>query len=428
MATSPYELDKQTQRWGGTTEPLQHNPENYRYLVHAINPFSQMNALTITLYDARDGITYDKAWGDQKISMYDRPERLAERVSLSMSLIDQDHTGTWGAAGLIVEAPKHNVVLTSSSDTGAHNNNLDFLMRQADKYGVQDGDTLLSLSYPGSYNEVVAVANRDGHPVQLKGFFYKATQSGEPYNKQLAKRMQMHGSRLGLPVIAITEQSPYATDKVDERDGRLAVQYNGHRYLLAGYEPQYQFRAYDGRDYSRFIAPHEIEAVIGYAVKSGNLKPESVQAIVKVYEVADQLRQTPKIIFDEGGSVVEITFNTGYGANEEKISIGKSGHGYRTNLAMQAEKMQDAMLNMGKPQMIGLGEDHSYRPISPAEADTMIEQACVALDPSKADQVRQWFEEHREVLVKQWQYHIESRRTLGGYGLKLQSSFFDNKK
>ena len=59
--------------------------------------------------------------------MYEQPERVAERVSLSMPLIDQDHTATWGRGGLIISAPEENIVLTSRTDAGAHNHNKDSL-------------------------------------------------------------------------------------------------------------------------------------------------------------------------------------------------------------------------------------------------------------------------------------------------------------
>lgn len=402
-------------KWGGTTDPTQHDPANFRYLVHAINPYSTMNALTITLYDAKDGVEYDESWGDQKISMYDQPERIAERVSLSMSLVDQDHTATWGEAGLIVEAPEHNMVLTSSSDAGAHNNNLDFLLKQADKHGVMSGDNLLRSSSPYSYNEVVAVASRDGQQLQLKGFFYKSTKASEPFNKQLASRMQAHASRLGLPVVAITEQGHYVQDKVENNEGRLAVQFNGSRYMLAGYEPQHQFKVYDERGHSHFAAPHELEPVLGFAVQAGGLTEDEAASVTTAYQEADMQRQTPTVEFDEDGSVKEISYRTGYGADEARVSLGKSGHGYRTNLAMQAEKMQEAMLSMGKPQMIGFDEDRSYTPLSPAEGDSMVEAACANLDEEKAGIVRDWYAKSREVLDKQWGYHLESRRSRFGF-------------
>lgn len=34
--------------WGQTTDPSQHNPDNFRYLVHAFNPFSLFNAIYIS--------------------------------------------------------------------------------------------------------------------------------------------------------------------------------------------------------------------------------------------------------------------------------------------------------------------------------------------------------------------------------------------
>jgi len=412
-------------KWGGTTDPIQHDPLQYRYLVHAINPFSSMKAQLITLYDARDGIKYDESWGDQKISMYDQPERIGERVSLSMSLIDQDHTATWGEAGLIVEAPEQNVVLTSSSDVGAHNNNLDFLLKQAQNHGVMSVDNLISSTSPHSYNEVVAVASRDGQQLQLKGFFYKSTKAGEPFNRQLASRMQAHASRLGLPVVAITEQGYYADDKVDTSQGRLAIQFNGSRYMLAGYEPQHQFKVYDERHHSHFAAPHELEPVLDFAIQTGGLTEDEAARVTTAYQEADKQRQTPKVEFDEDGSVKEISFRTGYGADETKVSLGKSGHGYRTNLAMQAEKMQEAMLSMGKPQiqMYGFDEDRSYTPLSPVEADKMVDTACETLNVEKAKVVRKWYQEHRDVLEKQWDYHKKSR--LGLDLLILSSKFME---
>lgn len=409
-------------KWGGVTDPSDHNPEQFRYLVHAINPFSSMNALTIAMYDMEAGTTHDESWGDQKISMYDQPERLGERVSLSMSLIDQDHTGTWGEAGLIVEAPEDNIVLTSTSDAGTHNNNLNSLLKQAKAHGVMSGDDLLRSSYPTSYNEVVAVANREDQQVQLKGLFYKATQSGEPYNKQLADRMQMHALRLGLPVVPITEQGHYSKDKVDAYDdGRLAVHFNGSRYLLAGFDSL--FRVYDERGSARFMEPHEIEPVLGYAVSTGEMTEADAASIAGAYSEADKQRQIPKVEFDEDGTVKGIAYITGYGNAETKVSLAKSGHGYRTNLVRQAEMMQDLMLSMNSPQMMSFDRDTSQIPLSPDEADKMVEIACSNLDETKTEEVQKWYAEHREVLEKQWSYHEALRGRRGAYGSSVLRSF-----
>lgn len=81
--------------WGQTTDPSQHNPDGFRYLVHAFNPYARLGALFIQLVTQDEEAVAD-GQGDQSINVFEEPERIDERVSLSMSLIDQKHTATWG--------------------------------------------------------------------------------------------------------------------------------------------------------------------------------------------------------------------------------------------------------------------------------------------------------------------------------------------
>jgi hypothetical protein len=118
--------------------------------------------------------------GDQSINLFDQPERLGERVSLSMSLIDQEHTGTWGEGGIIVEAPEENIVITSPTDTGSHNSSKEFLKRQAQNQSHLSGEQLLQSTSDGIYNEVVAFAKSEtGETVRLTGFFIKVDKNGQ---------------------------------------------------------------------------------------------------------------------------------------------------------------------------------------------------------------------------------------------------------
>lgn len=82
--------------WGQTTDPVKHNPDGFRYLVHAFNPCAIGNALILNNLVTQDEGTVTDEAGDQSIDVFKEPERIDERVSLSMSLIDQDHTATWG--------------------------------------------------------------------------------------------------------------------------------------------------------------------------------------------------------------------------------------------------------------------------------------------------------------------------------------------
>lgn len=75
--------DSQPRFQGDTTDPTQHDPTSFRYLVHALNPGAKMSAMRIAV-DFSDHI--NSSHGNQSINMYKQPERVAERVSLSMSL------------------------------------------------------------------------------------------------------------------------------------------------------------------------------------------------------------------------------------------------------------------------------------------------------------------------------------------------------
>lgn len=86
--------------WGQATDPVKHNPDNFRYLVHAFNPGARGNALILNNLVTQDEGTVTDEAGDQSIDVFKEPERIDERVSLSMSLIDQDHTATWGVLAL----------------------------------------------------------------------------------------------------------------------------------------------------------------------------------------------------------------------------------------------------------------------------------------------------------------------------------------
>lgn len=293
---------------------------------------------------------------------------------------------------------------------GAHNNNLDFLLTQADKHGVRSGDELIRDSH-GVYNEVVAVANRDGQQVQLKGFFYKVTQSGNPLNAELARKMQDHASRLGLPVIEIREPGLYAQDKVESIDNKLAVQFAGKRFLLDGYEPQHLFNVYDERGYSHFVSPQELEPALGFAVDFEGITKDRAIEIEASYQEVDKQRQTPKVEFDEDGSVKRISCRSGYGEDEEETALEYGGHGSHTNLARKSEYVARSMLSAGRPEMTSISQ--FYRPMSPPEGDQMVAAACAQLSDEEAMKVRDWYRGHRDVLEKQWGYHLEARRSMG---------------
>ena len=152
--------------WGQTTDPSQHNPDNFRYLVHAFNPFSLLNAIYTS---EKTGASDDEA-RRQSINLRIRPEDIDERVSVSMSLIENGRTATYGSGGIIVQAPESSIVLTSPTDAGAINSNKGRLVTQGQSRGLLSPDQLFERGSLRTYNEVVALG-RSG--LRAVGFFYK---------------------------------------------------------------------------------------------------------------------------------------------------------------------------------------------------------------------------------------------------------------
>src|SRR5687768_7248789 len=100
--------------YGGVTDPTAHTHDGaFRYLVHAVHIAGTSAAITNMYSSVQMGRTHDPSWGNQSIKAYEHPRRIAERVSLSMSLIDEQHRSTWGDGGLIIAAPIENIVITS---------------------------------------------------------------------------------------------------------------------------------------------------------------------------------------------------------------------------------------------------------------------------------------------------------------------------
>ena len=276
--------DNQPRFQGDTTDPSQHDPTNFRYLVHALNPYVKISAMRIAV-DFSDHI--NSSHGNQSINMYKQPERVAERVSLSMSLIDQGHTATWGDGGLIISAPEENIVLTSRTDAGTHNNDKNSLLEQGARHGVMSADQLLATTSPRQYNEVVALADNDGSKLETIGFFYKVTSRGEPVDPVIARQMRMHAERLGLPVVEILQEAK--KDKVtryalgDDEQEHIAITYNGESFAIAGFDRNYIYYMTEEAGRHRFASPEEMSAALQFAVDTNEMTEVEMQRVLDDY-------------------------------------------------------------------------------------------------------------------------------------------------
>lgn len=410
----PIELESERNfaPWGGVTNPQEHAPNSFRYLVYAINPKARIHMSILGTENAKFKAQAERAvdpneqTGNPGVNLFNQPERLADRVALSMSLIDQDHHATWGTAGLIVAVPPKNIYITSTHDVGALTYDREELKRQAKRHSHLSPDDLLKQTHPQSYNEVAALANNDGKKIELAGFFYKVADDGLPLDADLAESMKAHARRLNLPVVAITEANPYGEDRIlqDEAPAthlpRLNVYYGGKRYFLQASE-DLDFNSVNQRDFSFFATAEEIEAVFSFLLVSG-YDPQEVDLLRARYQNKDLIRQKPKIKYDDQGNIKTFKKICGYGSEEETIYISASGARRENRLQVQI-KMQQFMANPLRPVSI---EEYDRSLLSPEQVVQVLQEALDNAGDEEQAKIEQFQNAVMPLIQQQWDRNV----------------------
>ena len=382
--------------WGQTTDPSQHNPDNFRYLVHAFNPFSLFNAIYIS---KKTGASNDEV-RRQSIDLRIRPEEIDERVSVSMSLIENGHTATYGSSGIIVQAPESSIVFTSPTDAGVINSNKGRLVARGQSRGLLSPDQLLEHGSPHTYNEVVALG-RSG--LRAVGLFYKVDSRKKPVDSDQAANMLGLGRRTGLPVVEIPKENIYTENKVvrytymdSSQREELRIFFGGMCYCAPKSKGGLGFRVVEGDTLKwHFPSPEKFEAAIGFALRTGEIGEAEANQILEDYRTADIERQTPTAYFDEDGEIDRVECLQGYGEREVKLNINR--HGIANKIQKGAARLR--------------GKD--VKSLSQYATDRMIEAAVKNLSPEKAESIRSWYEKVRPSIADTWSQQDRARSRMG---------------
>ena len=405
MNQKPYSIhEDEPVYWGQATDPVKHNPDDFRYLVHAFNPCARGNALILNNLVTQDEGTVTDEAGDQSIDVFKEPERIDERVSLSMSLIDQDHTATWGGAGIIVAVPESSVVLTSPTDAGVPNSHRDRLIAQGQSRGILSPDDILERSSPGRYNEIVALGQSG---LKAVGFFYKVDSQRYPINVDLMTAMYQLGGRMGLPVVGISneKENPYAENKVirstsvESGEGEeLRIFFDGRCYCVAESSSKPKYRAVDGdTGITSFPSPEKFTAAIDFALRTADLSEDEAKRILEGYNAVDIERRTPTAYFDENGEFDRIEYLEGYDDYESRLSLNRSGIANRIQKHRNILAVEACGLRAGGES----GSDVDQQ-LSQYVTDIMVETAVKNLSPEKAESIRSWYEKVRPSIADAW--------------------------
>ncbi len=395
------EKESKIKIWGEVTDPKEHDPKKFRYLVHAFNPFATASQpLAAISAEISGAYKVDKSQGDQSVNLFDQPERLAERVSLSMSLIDQEHTGTWGEGGIIVESPDENIVITSPTDTGSHSSSKEFLEKQVQDQLRLSGEQLLKSTSDGIYNEVVAFAKSEsGKTLRLKGFFIKVDKRGQPIDSVIAEKMRQHARRLNLPILEIQVKGPYEQEMFEMAENSVWAHFKGNRYNLGSENPEFAFNAYDDKVDTFFPTFQEINDVLMHFVKSGDLDETQAQQIRERYKIADVRRKSPRVEHDpKTQEISRVTIVDGYGKDVTEYWLSPSGYCWRVNMEEYKKAFREMSLN---PQRIRTDAYEHLRyqtPLSGSEVISVLESRKETIEPEEYEKLLVFFGNVRDKI------------------------------
>ena len=224
------------------TDPQTHSPVHFCYIVHALNPAAKNGLLLATINQKG----YDFA---QEIDLLHEPGRIAEKLLISSSIINQDHTATWGDTFFILNVPWSNFVSMSPRDSATNVTN----PRAVLEYARSPYTTPLGLiaetrrvGGESSYNEVVVTGNRDGNLVEIVGIGIKYTYVGAPKLREPAEaeRIREIARQMHIPLIEMTSISRIKDSEAEVNYGYsdggvrpvrlICVNHGGHRYVFEG--------------------------------------------------------------------------------------------------------------------------------------------------------------------------------------------------
>lgn len=309
--------------WGNVTDPRFHDPGKFRYLVHAFDKYNEAGiGLMLT------GTEHSEA---QAVDLLLEPSRVAERVSLSMSLIDEAHTSVWGfTGGLIIRAPASNIQLASPTDASVVNADPYSIKVRAGEVGeLRDPDAILRETQPGKHNEIVALGeDASGNKLQVDGIFYIVDEDGDVPDMQACNRLRSLATENNLPLVEIP-YGEYVQEGIFEisqgkSKGKVA-HYQGKEYVL-DHSWKTPFEVSTGVK-TYFAAPEEAEGMISHFIEVGIITPTEAQELRETYN--NTYRQKMKPSIGNEGEISYITFRNGVGKNFIEYNF-RSGKLFKT--------------------------------------------------------------------------------------------------
>lgn len=186
-----------------TTNPLYHNEDNYRYIIHAVTNEEQSKSLEMNrLAMIKEGEEMEKI---QEGSVFDDPENFLKRRFISTSIIDEVHRGLWSQAGVILDVPEGNIIKANSHDIGSIPNER---ILKTKEQQLLDASQILKETSKEDYNEIVVSGYNPDNDEESKisgVFIVMDIRTGKAKNEELSSKAKRFAKENSLPIVEINE-------------------------------------------------------------------------------------------------------------------------------------------------------------------------------------------------------------------------------
>ena len=189
-----------------TTDPREHNPNYFKYIVHSIQSESlRLHRDILEIQLKLNGLDVDE---NRRTDLLRNSDDIAKKAVISTSLIDQNHRGTWGNVGFILDVPAENILSVSNQDMGSLPRSAEYVKARLRERDIESPDVLLKNTHPSQYNELEITGTNPfdlSKKVKVIGVFIKVGPDGKPQENDanLLGKIRGIAGTYNLPIIDI---------------------------------------------------------------------------------------------------------------------------------------------------------------------------------------------------------------------------------
>ena len=227
------------QFYADLTDPRSHDPNNFCYIVHAINLFSALfgNDMSGEEFDPR-----------QDIDLLRTPHLISVKKKISASIISDEHMKTFGNIFFILDVPWNNIldmcyedrlIATGTLEKHLAHQQLPYMSPRELVRATRDRATR------STWNEILITGKSGKNVVRSigAGIVYDRTADGTVYAPAGADEIKQISSSLGLPLVEFYKDLPQLkeepADFLRNVGGKnevadISVNYDNRRYYFRG--------------------------------------------------------------------------------------------------------------------------------------------------------------------------------------------------